>query len=379
MRKMISIILCAVLCVGAVVVPASAATVNGYTVIDYNDYISNVKADGDNDLVTVSLPAYMYGWTKKDASGYYRTEGVPLGKLDCKLNDGIIDNAGVFYPAADINKTYMDLTNIPDGSVFKTTNKVWIEPENVDPNGIFDVRYRSRVAYYDINFKLIKNDTSPIEELLYVPNAWVYDMQYEVEINKPENAMYCATYFFFEVLSVPYSGAVSSVWFDFDIPKLEMSISSLYRLQEQTGKTNELLEELPEEIGDQFRDVIQEEQDKAEMEGNSSVGQLEAVIPDHSAGFMDALQGFAESMSYTGTEAKIKIPDITLPEIAGLIPEYQILESTTLDFGEYIRLIPEAVMLLVQSLLTIALIIYCFKELYDTISYVLTLRRSADG
>lgn len=245
--RAIPVLAALVVVVSCVAVPTRAATsaVNGYTIIDYNDYVSNLKVDGDNDIVSVSLPAYMYGWTKEDSTGYSKTEGVPLGKLDCKLNDDILDNAGVFFPAGFINRTFMDLSNIPDGSVFKTTNKIWIEPESLDPNGIFDVRYRSRIAYYDSNFQLIKNDTSPIEEVLYVPHAYVYDLEYEVAISKPDNAKYCTTYFFFEVLSVPYmGGAVAPVWFDFDIPKLQMSISSLYRLQEQTGKTNELLGDL---------------------------------------------------------------------------------------------------------------------------------------
>lgn len=380
MRKTLIVFLCLVLCVVFVSVPVSASTVNGHNVIDYNDYISNVKVDGDNDIVTVTFPDDMYSTTQTDINGTSFKRGIISGDLYMVSNTSdVIVNACVNCPGGAVGNNYLDLSNIPDGSVFTTTNKVTLDSRITGTWIDYKLNYRSRIAYFDEDFNLIDQQTSPLTEKAYDSGIWDYELVYEIAIDKPDSAKYCFTYFYFQVSSFAERDDIAVVSYKFVKPQLKMSISSLYRLQEQTGKTNELLEELPEEIGAQFKDVIQEEQDKAEVGGNSSVGELESVIPDHSAGFMEALQGFAECMSYTGTDAKLKIPGITMPEIAGLIPKYEIMEGTTLDFGVYIGYLPDGLLLLVQSLLTIALIIYCFKELYDTVAYVLTLRRSTDG
>lgn len=245
--RAIPVLTALVVIVSCVAVPARAATstVNGYTVIDYNDYISDVKVDGDNDVVTVILPDNMYSMTRRDIFGSDYKEGISPWVLAVYYWIDEPISAGVFCPSGAVNKRYLDLSNIPDGSIFTTTNRVEIEPVADDPTGIFEIVYRSRIAYYDADFKLIENQTSPAEELLYVPAEWEYEMKYEVAIKKPDGAKYCMTYFYFDVLSCPYNDAYTSyIYYEFAKPKLQMSISSLYRLQEQTGKTNKLLEDV---------------------------------------------------------------------------------------------------------------------------------------
>lgn len=121
-------------------------------------------------------------------------------------------------------------------------------------------------------------------------------------------------------------------------------------------------------------DPLEHEKNESNQTGNDSVSGVISGIPDYSADFQVAIQKFAEAASYNGTEAKLPIPAIKMPAIPGLIPSVTILGAQSLDFGEYVKLIPENIMTLVQSLLTAALIIYCFKELYDTVQYVLTLK-----
>ena len=118
----------------------------------------------------------------------------------------------------------------------------------------------------------------------------------------------------------------------------------------------------------------QAEKEEAKQEGNSSADELAEAIPDYSDGFMDALRGFAGSMTYTGTEAKLIIPTVRFPELPGVVPAFTIMEQTSVDFGDYIAMMPEWLLLLVRSLLTVALIVYCFRQLYSTVEYVLTLR-----
>ena len=121
--------------------------------------------------------------------------------------------------------------------------------------------------------------------------------------------------------------------------------------------------------------VLEQEEEKANTGGNESVEDLTEAIPDYSEEFIVALEDFAMAFSYEGTEAILPIPPIVMPGIAGLIPETTLLSSIQFDFGEYIGFLPDSLLLLAQSLLTIALIIFCFKELYDAISYALTLKK----
>lgn len=121
--------------------------------------------------------------------------------------------------------------------------------------------------------------------------------------------------------------------------------------------------------------VIDQEKNEADSSGNSAVDDMTDAVPDYSEQFIDALTSFAGAFAYEGTEAVLPIPSLTVPGIPGLIPETVIFDGEDLDFGDYIALLPSTLLLLVQSLLTIALIVFCFKELYGTISYVLTLKR----
>lgn len=129
----------------------------------------------------------------------------------------------------------------------------------------------------------------------------------------------------------------------------------------------------PDDSGDSTEPTLSEK-DEAASGGDEGVNELTGAIPNYSEGFMDALQSFSAAMSYTGTDAKLKIPTVVFPQLGSLVPEFQIADEMELDFGQYVSMMPESLMILVQSLLTIALIVYCFKELCSTISYVLTLK-----
>ena len=82
----------------------------------------------------------------------------------------------------------------------------------------------------------------------------------------------------------------------------------------------------------------------------------------------------ADSLGYTGTECVLPIPALKLPALAGLFPSYTVMQAQEVDFEEMIAMLPPNLLLLVRSLLTIALIAYCFKELYSTFSYFFVLK-----
>lgn len=141
-------------------------------------------------------------------------------------------------------------------------------------------------------------------------------------------------------------------------------------LLEEQKKSNTWLEKIFEEISGQ----AEEEKNVALDQGNSSVNDSSNAIADNSAGFTDSLSTLTGSMAYTGTECSWTFPEVRLPAIAGVMDEVVLIESQPIDFGYWVNQIPSGILLLVQSVLSVALVVYCFKELYSTISYVLTLR-----
>lgn len=79
-------------------------------------------------------------------------------------------------------------------------------------------------------------------------------------------------------------------------------------------------------------------------------------------------------MSYSGTQCAWTFPALYLPEIPGVMSRTQLTSEKPIDFAYWVNQIPSDVLLLVRSVLTIALIGYCFKEFYGVIEYVLTMR-----
>ena len=252
----------------AVTAFATDTTANGYTVIDYNDYISNLKVDGDNDIVTVTFPDDMYSTTQTDINGTSYKRGIIRGDLYMVSNysgDPVV-NACVNCPGGAVGNNYLDLSNIPDGAVFTTTNKVTLDSRSTGSWIDFKLNYRSRIAYYDEDFKLIEQQSSPLKEKAYDSGIWDYELVYEIAFDKPDTAKYCFTYFYFQVASFAERDDIAIISYDFEKPKLTMSISSLYRLQEQTGKTNQILGNIEDTLNGEAKPVA--------PENSESVGDL---------------------------------------------------------------------------------------------------------
>ncbi len=113
--------------------------------------------------------------------------------------------------------------------------------------------------------------------------------------------------------------------------------------------------------------------------GNASTSDLTNAIPNDSEGFLAALESFVQTMTTTDTDCVFNIPALKLPAVSNIIPGFVLWEATTFDMSTVIKLLPIAILSLVQALTTIALVIYCFKELYDIIEYALTLRKNKGG
>lgn len=125
--------------------------------------------------------------------------------------------------------------------------------------------------------------------------------------------------------------------------------------------------------------AIENEKQEAQEGGASAKNDSDEAMPNDSASLTDSLSSLTSALSYSGTDSAWTFPAISLPAISGVMEETSLTEPQSIDFGGWVNSIPSDVLTLIRALGTIALIIFCFKELYDTISYVLTMRKDDSG
>ncbi len=116
------------------------------------------------------------------------------------------------------------------------------------------------------------------------------------------------------------------------------------------------------------------EKNETQKSGNDSLNDVSSAVPDKSAGMLSALQSLSNAVSYTGTEAKWKFPQMYIPAIAGVTDRINLNSEMEIDFSYWVNQIPQDIRTIISALATIGLVIFAFKELYGLISYVLTLK-----
>lgn len=156
--------------------------------------------------------------------------------------------------------------------------------------------------------------------------------------------------------------------------KLDDVQQGLDDVQQSVDRVEDKIDQLPGEIGDSVQDAIDKENQAAENKGNDLVDQITGIVPNDSQNFVTALGGLANALMYDGTDAVLPVPALKLPGIDGLFSSCTLVEAQQVDFEHFFQMLPGSLLLLVQSLLTIALIVYCFKEFYGTLSYLFVLK-----
>lgn len=135
-----------------------------------------------------------------------------------------------------------------------------------------------------------------------------------------------------------------------------------------------------EEIKDTIEQQGEKEKEEANEVGNESASEVSSAVPDNSSGFISGMSSLISVMSYSGTECVWEMPQLYLPELPGVMNRIDLTEdSLDIDLGSWTERIPGSVMEIVQIVCTIALVVFCFKELYGTIQYVLTLKGGGDN
>jgi hypothetical protein len=126
-------------------------------------------------------------------------------------------------------------------------------------------------------------------------------------------------------------------------------------------------------IIDNQNQLAEQEKNEIQQSGDEATEGAENV-PNQSDGFINALDNLVSALSYNGTECKWTLPQVKMPQIANIVPEMVLIEQQDIDFGVWVQKMPSNILSLIQAVCTGALIVYCFKELYGTISYVFTLK-----
>lgn len=373
--------------------------------INYRDYETKVKVDGDNDIVTVEFPTE---WIRgmigtRSGTGLYKWNGAVLDTYLNSVPDEIRLYCAPFGTifsryTGTYNGRYLSLDNIPSDSEFTIQFGYGGNASSGIAWGSADERF------YSVNDTDAEYYFKSVHDLGGEGGTHYYTFSSTVSTGSGKGWF---PMYIFTVESLDDNFYGDHFYLEVTKFQLEISISSLYRLQEQSGITNELLtevnrqleeqgktldevleqqqqtneklDELPGEIGDEVQGVIDSEKEESKEEGNKFVDQILDALPDPSTEVLGALKSLTDSTAYTGTDAVLPIPAIVLPGIDGLFPETEIWGGTDFDFGEYIELLPPTLLTLVRALFTIAIVIFCVYELKGIISYCLTLRENKGG
>lgn len=246
-----------VLLSAVLIVPALAAP------IDYNDYVTKVEVDGENDLVTVTIPAEMAFVIVFDENNneYYRGMGKIHDFVMAEEVEYYIEVCPFGYPwGAD--GVGLDLSQIPVGTQIASGFGFVTDPYGQ----VTGISYGSVSYYYFPTAYYTATQPDMVDERFFtdvhivesVDNAEILRIHYLVN---------------YETVSSP----VASIYVE--DTKMVFSISSLLRQQQATGKTNALLKEVESQLVEQGKTL-----DDIKQQQQQTNDKLDDIINGGSAG-----------------------------------------------------------------------------------------------
>lgn len=333
-KKIAVAVLSAVLLVVSVALPVSAASVTAGTG-------SRVYVGWDSNAGPV-----INGNRNTDGSywiNYYEgrtdTELGILYPIDLVINRGDVVKWSSFYANFYFSLSYTPTITVVLGLMDEKYNLYDLEvlPSDDDfLDGSFDVQFKGGSLQFpeDLNAKYIC-----------------------IMLNGMYNQSSAGTFGWY-----PYSFRLSS---------MDENSILLEGVQSEQQETNNKLDEL----------LQQPEQEKQEAggSGNNAVDGLTSAIPADNDGVIAAMRNLSAAMSYTGTDCKWIFPALYIPAIDGVTPRIDLTSEKDINFTEWIEAMPTDVIEVVRIIATIALILYCFKELYSLIKYILTMKGGGGG
>lgn len=355
--------------------------------VNYTDFDYTVHYGNEVNIVRFNIPAEHF---------MFQVSGV---SLDSTIKVMGKDSCYVFGESGYFNFEFFPLTtfgllleNIPIGTELrigaKFSSDLWYEKDCT--------KAYQRARYMDSNNKWLSNKLTVIdyskEDYISIGDRECYrpidiSLDYVIDYFAGSNS-FVPAYRLVDSYSPngSFTVTVSSCYIEMEIPvdvwtqfQTELNGEKLDEINDSLGDLNDKVDTLPEDIGDSMQGVIDKENDKAESSGNKFVNQILDKLPDPSTEVLGSLKGLTDSMAYTGTDCKLQIPALVIPAIDGLFPEAEIWGGTEFSFSDYLSFLPPALLTVVQSLFTIAIVLYCVYELKGIISYCLTLNDKKGG
>lgn len=303
MHRKFIVLLSVFLIVATCVIPAFAAD------LDYNDYIYNIEVDDDLDIVSVSIPVSTFSkitWRVWDRS----VSGQPV----------VADTTGQSFTYAynpshqylvNVNPfagDYLDLSDIPD----QTTIIFSYSVEGLAYAGDSGIRAAVTVNYYDANHGSLSYVNGPQQN-----GQFLEVNQVAYTISKPSGAAYARFGMNFVDLSVLGNSASTA---ELESVTFQFSISSLTRLQQETGRTNKLLDQImngydPEPTPPSVQDSVDDMHDaEDEVIENFQPDRVYDDLDDMTVTILDQLVLFANAFGLITLmfNAFLAIPELGL-------------------------------------------------------------------
>ena len=397
--KVISWILVTMLLIG-VPVMASAAVLDPYDLADL------VEADGSNDKLYITFPEDDFYWLRyADGNLGGVGHGNPF-QFDVQMR-WVDNNVVYFYPFGKDN--FFPAEGLSNNALFNYSFRFFLTCTNQTQEFTAIGKLYLYARYKDgTTGSILADELDGTKTVNQSSIAFLFTRAGKaIDLTNVESFNF---YFAVDFNGVANENDTTSVTVGCDgYFRLIFSLSAYYREVAAAGKTNALIQEvqtqlgeqgqtlddilkqqeanggklddmnqniesLPGEIGDQMQDIVDNEKNEANNKGNEFVDQILDALPDPSTKVLASLKSLTDATSYTGTDAKLQIPGIVLPAVGMLIPETELWEGTQLDMGSYMELLPGTLVTVVQSLFTIAIVLYCVYELIGLIGFCLTLR-----
>ena len=297
------------------VFPASAAEFDRY--YSYEDLFHTIKVDGDNVIISVAVPddCITFQFKNNDLKKIKTYEDGPNLWIEC--DEFTSYEIRIFAFSA----YKFDILDFPKDTVFKFDVAI-TDSFEVSCTG---PKLRSAVYYFDVNGKQISHEGTD-SDITGLRSSYSLSHQ----MNRPEGAH-------FSTFSVKLMDFVPEEDFHGRIEvtnfTLSMSVSDLYWMEVETGKTNAILSAVKtqlEENGQKLDDIIsgvEENGEKLDDIVNGTPEQNEQIdnAVDEMQGAVDRLEQAGEAMN------SIERPDMSDIDVSidSLVPQTSLLAYTS--------------------------------------------------
>ena len=229
MKRFLILFLTVVIVVSSFAITAFAdSNVNGRTVLNYLDYVTAYDLFNPTDgWVLIDFGADRLTSYKNDINGFQMSNnGTRVWSMKIPLSETASSYVGTQFPGGASNSTFLDLSNVPNGSrinvqaiceseylqAYQTELVVWLN---------------SGVSYYDSNFNHIRDQASEQLEIRMDTGERMTQIV-EITLDIPENASYC-TFYSIANIATGRTNDVSlssiSIEFQFSRPNLKIATS----------------------------------------------------------------------------------------------------------------------------------------------------------